>query len=209
MCAYHSLQNLVSCYWQISNSGNTAPVWLWERKMRHVRVYECVCQGGGRQKLRLVLHRWQWEDFPKLCVCVWVCVSMLLRGLQHAQTFSDDSSAINYSSYSCGYNTEAGELWRRNSPGSVSGGCMQGGMKVFWPSARQKKKRVILTGSKSSEILQSTCSCHTSTTILQIFNNDTTLVLQISSQYWESLPFYNNTYPADARRNLQTSSLRL
>lgn len=91
--AFHSQQaSALSCT-QISVSGNTVQVWLWERKMRHVSDVRVGGRGG------LVFDRREWEEFPRLHVCVRV----FLRELQYAETFRDDSSVLVCGACSCGY----------------------------------------------------------------------------------------------------------
>ncbi len=77
---------------------------------------KCVCVGKGE----LVFDKWEWEEFPRLRVCVRVFV----RGLQHAPTLRDDSSVLLCSACSCGY-FGVGEVWR-NSFGCPWGGFCRG-----------------------------------------------------------------------------------
>lgn len=106
---------VVSCCQQISNSGITASVWLRERKTRHVKCVRVFVCGTG---VRLVFDRWEWEEFPRL--------SVLLRGLRHAQTFRDDSSVLVCTDRVLLWVFIHGEEWR-DSSGSVPWVAQWGG----------------------------------------------------------------------------------
>lgn len=75
-----------------------------------------VCVGGGV----LVFDQREWEEFPRLCVCV----SVLLRKLQRTQTLRDDSRVLTRSVCCCGYLyvVSRGEERRGGTPLALSSG---------------------------------------------------------------------------------------